>query len=296
MKHLPLLLLPLATAATTAFAQATQPAIPAVVSGQPHATSANYRHDSAIASDASGLATSANYSNRSGYVGQLYDVTALTLAADPASVNERATTELGASATLDDGTHLLPAGADVKWAVVSGPVTVIAADGTATAGSVYQDTTATIQGTYSGVSATLVVTILNITDDDDGPYAGDGLPDDWQVANFGEGSTVAGPTADPDGDGQNNLLEYLASTNPNLATSVFTVRIEPVAGQPTHKAIVFGPVATGRTYRVLSSTDLSAASWTDISGPRTGASGNLTFTDTAATSARKFYRVQISNP
>ncbi len=294
MKHLPLLLL--ATAATTAFAQATQPAIPAAVSGQPQATSANYRQDSAIAPDASGLATSANYSNRSGYVGQLYEVTALTLATDPATVNERATTELGASATLDDGTHLVPDSAAVKWTVVSGPVASLAGDGTATAGSVYQDTTATVQGTYGGVSATLAITVLNLTADDFGPYAGDGLPDDWQVDHFGEGSTVAGPTADPDGDGQNNLLEYLAATDPNLATSVFTVRIQTVAGQPAHKAIVFGPVADGRTYRVLSTADLTAALWTDLSGPLAGSGGDLTFTDTTATGIRKFYRVQISNP
>ena len=292
----PLFALGLPFLAGLAFAQATQPAIPATTSGQPQTTSANYRHDSAIAADASGIATSTNYSNRSGYVGQLYDVTALTLAADPASVNERATTELGASATLDDGTHLLPAGTEVKWSLVSGPVTTIAADGTATAGTVYQNTTTTVQGTYSGVSATLVVTILNLTTDDLGSYAGDGLPDDWQVANFGEGSTVAGPTADPDGDGQSNLLEYLAGTNPNLAASVFTVRIYPVVGQPGQKAIVFGPVVPGRTYRVLANTDLAAASWTDLSGPLNGTSGNLTFTDTAATSARKFYRVQLSNP
>ena len=277
-------------AAGTSFAQS------AAVSGTPRAIGGTYVQDSAIASDASGVAKSANYANRSGYVGQLYDVTALTLAADPASVSERATTELGASATLDDGTHLVPASSDVKWSVVSGPVTAIAADGTATAGSVYQDTSATVRGEYSGVSATLAVTVLNLTTDDFGPYAGDGLPDDWQVTNFGQGSVTAGPNADPDGDGQNNLLEYLAGTNPNLGTSVFTVRIEAVPAQPSQKKILFGPVAAGRTYRVLSSTDLAAANWVAISGPLTGASGELTYTDTAATGARKFYRVQISNP
>jgi hypothetical protein len=282
--------------ASSAFAQSTATTTPAAVSGQPQATSTNYRQDSAIAPDASGVAKSANYENRSGYVGQLYDVTALTLAADPASVNERATTELGASATLDDGTHLVPASSDVTWSVVSGPVTAIADDGTVTAGSVYQDTTATVQGSYRGVTATLAVTVLNLTNDDFGPYAGDGLPDDWQVTNFGQGSATAGPNADPDGDGQNNLLEYLAGTNPNLGTSVFTVRIEVVPAQPAQKKILFGPVAAGRTYRVLSSTDLAAASWVDLSGALTGVSGELTFTDTAATGARKFYRVQISNP
>jgi hypothetical protein len=262
---------------------------------QPQATSADYRQDCGVSPEASGVAASANYSNRSGCVGQLYDVTALTLAADPASVNERASTELGASATLDDGTHLLPASSEVKWSVVSGPVTAIAAAGTAIAGTVYQNTSATVRGVYSGASATLVVTVLNLTDDDFGSYAGDGLPDNWQVANFGEGSTVAGPTADPDGDGQTNLLEYLAGTKPTLSSSVFAVRIQLIPGQPDRKTIIFGPVVAGRTYRVLASDDLKASSWADISGALTDTSGEIMFTDTA-TDMRRFYRVQISNP
>ncbi|HLP08796.1 MAG TPA: hypothetical protein VK178_11570 [Opitutaceae bacterium] len=277
-------------AARAAFAQS------ATVSGQPQAVSANYRQDSGISPDASGAATSANYSNRSGYVGQLYDVVALEIAAMPTSVNERATTQLAAGATLDDGTLLVPAPSEVRWTVVSGPVTTIAADGTAAAGNVYQHTSATVRGAYAGVSATLAVTVLNLTSDDFGPYAGDGLPDDWQVTNFGAGNAKAGPTADPDGDGQSNLLECLAGTDPNSTASVFTVRIQNVAGQPARKAILFGPVVAGRTYRVLSSTDLTAASWPDISGALTGVSGELTFIDTAATGARRFYRVQIVAP
>jgi hypothetical protein len=121
----------------------------------------------------------------------------------------------------------------------------------------------------------------------------------WQVANFGPGAATApqaAATADPDNDGQNNQMEFLAGTLPKNAASVFTVRIQSVSGQPTHKAVVFGPVVAGRTYRVLASTNLAAPSWTDISGPLTGTSGNVTFTDTAATGARKFYRVQISKP
>lgn len=287
---LPLAFLALVATASVALARS------APISGEPRASGGTYVQDSAIASDASGLATSANYSNRPGFVGQLYDVTALTLVATPASVNERATTQLAAGATLDDGTLLVPASTEVKWSVVSGPVTAIGADGIGTAGTVYQNTSATVRGEYSGVSATLVVTVLNLTADDFGPYAGDGLPDDWQVANFGQGNATAGPTADHDGDGQSNLLEFLAGTNPNLASSVFTVRIDPVTGLPAQKKITFGPVVAGRTYRVLASNDLAAASWADLSGPLTGVSGELTFTDTAATGGRKFYRVQISNP
>ena len=280
-----------------AFGQATHIANPAIVSGG-HSTSANYTQDSAIDLCASGVATSAAYANRPGFVGQLYTVTGLAITAGPmpATVGERATTHLAAGATLDDASLLVPAASQIAWSVVSGPVTAIATNGTATADSVYQDTPATLRGTYAGASGTLVLTVRNTTSDDFGPYAGDGLDDNWQVANCGPNTPLAAPTADPDHDGQTNLMEFLAGTNPNLATSVFTVCVNKVAGQPTKMAVVFGPVTTGRTYRVLASTDLKAASWVDISGPLTGTSGNLTFSDTAATAARKFYRVQISNP
>ena len=45
---------------------------------------------------------------------------------------------------------------------------------------------------------------------------GDGLPDNWESQYFGSG-TAANPTGDPDGDGRNNLQEFLAGTNPLLA-------------------------------------------------------------------------------
>jgi hypothetical protein len=224
-------------------------------------------------------------------VGQLYEVTALTLTATPSTtVNETKTTQLAAGATLDDGTLLVPDPQQVKWAVVSGPVTSIGTDGTATAGTVTQDTQATVSGTYMGKTSQLVLTVHFVPADD---FAS------WQVANFGPGAATnpqAASNSDPDGDSVTNIMEYLGGTNPNSAASVFTVRIQSVSGQPTQKAIVFGPVIAGRTYRVLASTNLAATSWTDISGPLTGTSGNLTFTDTSATGARKFYRVQISKP
>jgi hypothetical protein len=65
-----------------------------------------------------------------------------------------------------DRKRLEPAPDEAKWTVVSGPVTTIAADGSAAAGSVYQNISATVRGTYAGVSATLVVAVLNLTSDD----------------------------------------------------------------------------------------------------------------------------------
>lgn len=45
---------------------------------------------------------------------------------------------------------------------------------------------------------------------------GDGIPDRWESQYFGS-ATGANPNADPDGDGRNNLQEFVAGTNPLVA-------------------------------------------------------------------------------
>jgi len=61
--------------------------------------------------------------------------------------------------------------------------------------------------------ATNSVRVIYATGDFDGN--GDGLPDAWQIQYFGSVRAAnAAPTADPDGDGLNNLEEYRLGTNP----------------------------------------------------------------------------------
>ena len=48
---------------------------------------------------------------------------------------------------------------------------------------------------------------------------GDGLPDAWEYTYFG--NLTPGPNDDPDGDGETNLAEYRAKTNPTDVNSVF---------------------------------------------------------------------------
>jgi hypothetical protein len=45
---------------------------------------------------------------------------------------------------------------------------------------VYQDTSATAQGFFGGFTATLSLTVKNVTTDVFGVYAGDGIDDAWQ--------------------------------------------------------------------------------------------------------------------
>lgn len=87
----------------------------------------------------------------------------------------------------------------------------------------------------------------------------DGIPDDWETAN---GLTVGldDATSDGDGDGQSNLAEYLAGTDPQAAASVFAIHsIQPTAD---HQITLTWSGTAGRIYQVWSSPDL--ITWTPL--------------------------------
>jgi hypothetical protein len=58
-----------------------------------------------------------------------------------------------------------------------------------------------------------------------GLYESDTLPDEWQRQYFGEDNPSALPEIDADGDGQNNLFESVAGTDPTDAGSRFDLKI-----------------------------------------------------------------------
>lgn len=93
------------------------------------------------------------------------------------------------------------------------------------------------------------VTPSSLTDIDQ-----NGLLDGWEIQNFGMIGTL--PTGDPDSDGTSNLLEYLAGTNPNEASSVF----RPRGAYIDDLFQMSFPTASGRNYQIWASRDLQ--SWT----------------------------------
>ena len=80
---------------------------------------------------------------------------------------------------------------------------------------------------------------------------GNGLPDAWEIENFGR--IGVDPQADPDGDGATNLMEYLAGTDPNDPSSVF----RPTGGYSDGIYTMPIQTAVGRTYHVWASKNLS---------------------------------------
>jgi hypothetical protein len=303
MRAYPLLLLPWllaafnTTAASRGSASYTVPADSADAGGR-RATSARYTHDGCVGV-IGGVGTVAVLAEtmKHGYIGQLYEVSGFVLNASPATVNEGATRQLNARASLDDATTLNVANSAVSWSLVSGPILSIGAGGLATAANVYQNTPATIRGDWRTHTATLGLTVLNVGNDDFGTYAGDGLDDAWQVQYFGVGSPNAGPNGDPDGDGQNTSYEYTVGSIPTDGSSYFRLRIEPVPGQPTQKNLVFSPRLAGRTYTPQYKHDFNAPGWDNLGGISVLDAGpQRTVTDLNAVEPEKFYRIRVTLP
>jgi hypothetical protein len=123
---------------------------------------------------------------------------------------------------------------------------------------------------------------------------GDGLPDGWELAYFGDLNQSG--SGDFDGDGQSNLFEYVAGLNPANSDSKFALCAQTVAG--TNVSVLrFGPWAAGRTYTPHFTTNLAApfALLTGYGGPTTNGT-ELTITDHNATNRQRFYRMQITLP
>ena len=266
--------------------------------GGQRTTSANYTHvgSAGLVAGTSTVAVPAATA-KAGYIAQLYDVAGLIVNSAQSSVDEGASLQLGAWQLLDDATFLAVNATSVTWGAAIAPVASISASGLATAEIVYQNTPASVQGSFGGFSGSLNLTVLNVATDDFGSYAGDGVGDDWQVQYFGlPPNAAAGPLLDPDGDGQNNLYEWVASLDPTDPASVFKLRIEMALGNAN---LFFGPVVPGRTYTLKYGFDLlNIPDWpTFITTTVTDPEAEYVITDTsAAASPRKFYRIEITQP
>jgi hypothetical protein len=88
----------------------------------------------------------------------------------------------------------------------------------------------------------------------------DGMPDDWENLYSLGATEPFVPGTDTDGDGADDLMEYLAGTNPRDPTSVLRLQVE--AGvQPMRLNFLAG---SNVTYRLERSMEVPAASWTEV--------------------------------
>ena len=272
--------------------------------GGGHATSASYV-------DTASLGTIAGTSGggdpaqllKAGLLARFSDATGVQLipavggALPSYDLAEGGTLQLTAYEELDDASFHPLAAATVVWSVVSGPISSVSPAGLVGAGLVYQDTAAEISGTHGGFTDALPLTVRNVNADDFGTYAGDSLPDGWQVQYFGLNNPLAAPAVDASGTGQTNLFKYTAGLDPTDPAARFTLEIDPVDGQPAQKDLTFTPVWADRIYEVEYTTDLAGGVWLPLPGGLENTAGQVrTVTDPAATDSAKHYRVRITKP
>ena len=88
---------------------------------------------------------------------------------------------------------------------------------------------------------------------------GDGLPDQWELAQFG--TLAQSANGDPDGDGSTDMQEFRAGTNPKGSASALKVTF---ASQGGTDVIVGFPSVAARIYRVEMKDSLIQPAWAPL--------------------------------
>ncbi len=115
----------------------------------------------------------------------------------------------------------------------------------------------------------------------------DGMPDDWQAKNYGsERSQWPAPTVDSDGDGVNDREEFLAGTNPQLASSVLKTFLH----RNEQGSTLSWNSRPGAFYQVQASNNMK--DWSDL-GKLRFASGDTDSIPIGNLPGNTFYRVNL---
>jgi len=131
---------------------------------------------------------------------------------------------------------------------------------------------------------------LDVSDTD-----GDGIPAYWELEHFG-GTTNALASIDSDGDGVDNLSEYIAYTIPTDSNSVFvfTAEFDPTNGV-TEVVAEFDSLRS-RDYALEETTNLvQSTAWTNVSGYMRGIDDEMELVSTNNTKTG-IYRIKAKLP
>ena len=219
--------------------------------------------DSALDPSGGPVASSATYTLKPGFIGQLFEVVSLEVTAQDPVIDEGESSQLTASTVLDDDSVMRPEPAELAWTIVSGPVVSISVDGLATSGLVGVDRVATVRGGALGKQDETTISILDVLRDNYGPVAGDGIEDVWQISYFdqnfddeldGAEAALAAPEANPDGDSFNNLFEWITGYDPLDSGEFFKFSIVAQSGSTT--TMTLSKVIAGTSYVILGSPNL----------------------------------------
>jgi hypothetical protein len=123
-----------------------------------------------------------------------------------------------------------------------------------------------------------------------------GLPDAWELQNFG--FLGVNPNADPDGDGMSNLQEYLAGTNPNDGNDYLRITAISANSAGSTSTVTWTSRPT-RLYQVQSRDSLTSGSWATNTPPGLVSPDVGTLTTRSApgsATSNRFFRVQAIQP
>jgi hypothetical protein len=113
------------------------------------------------------------------------------------------------------------------------------------------------------------------------------MDDDWEMAYFG--TLARDGTGDFDGDGQTDLEEFRAGTDPTNSGSVLrALRLTALNGGGARLIWVATP---GKTYRVQFKDELDKADWAYLPGEVLATGATSSMLDNSAMASHRFYRV-----
>ena len=120
------------------------------------------------------------------------------------------------------------------------------------------------------------------------PWDTNGLTTAWELKYFG--ATNINANADPDGDGQSNLQEFLTGTDPTKSSSFF--HIISITRQPNGNNVIVWTSVPGKNYQVYATTSLAGA-YTPVGSTVPSAGATTSYTDVDTTDATKYYKVKV---
>ena len=125
---------------------------------------------------------------------------------------------------------------------------------------------------------------------------GDGIPDWWMIEYFrhptGQAGDLSRTQDDADGDGMNNLQEFLAGTIPTDPNSLLALS---VATDASGNNLFLGWNAVpGKNYQVLSATNLSNPVW-QVFPVNIGVNGSQRYFNVPVADSQRYFRILCGN-